>query len=54
MQEITYNNRILIILPTKRTNDAWEDEYFVPYLIDTGSPGTYLTNATIDALKLTT
>lgn len=47
---MTFNNRILIILPTKRTNDPMENEYFVPCLIDTGSPITFLNNITIDAL----
>lgn len=51
---MTYSHRILVLLPTKQTNDPWEEEYFVPFLIDTGSPGTFLTNATIDALELQT
>jgi hypothetical protein len=52
---ITTGHRLLGLLPVRtRTNRVYTDARWVPFIIDTGSPATYFTKATADALNLTT
>ena len=48
--EITATYRLLVLLPTKKNQKS--QEIWVPYLIDTGSPQTFLTNLSRSALGL--
>ncbi len=50
LYEVSSTFRLLVLLPTKTTKLG--EEIWVPYLIDTGSPKTWLTKYTMDALGL--
>ena len=50
ISEISPTDRLLVLLPTKTTKTG--EELWVPYLIVTGSPQTFLTNRTRFALNI--
>jgi hypothetical protein len=49
---VTRRLRTLAMLPVERKIQRTATTFWVPFLVDTGSPDTFFTQATIDALRL--